>query len=245
VNNYRLSIQYDGGRYRGWQRLGRGENTIQAKLEQVLSRMIGRELQVIGSSRTDAGVHALHQVVNFRVEEQLAADEVKQYLNNYLPQDISVLEVISVPENFHARFHAKRKTYLYKLWNRDYPHPFVRKYSMHVPQHLNLSAMREAAQHFLGKHDFAAFSNAQSKKKTTVREIYSLAIIEDDGFVLVRVCGDGFLHNMVRKMVGALIAVGKGELRPVDVQTALASGQRGQVGPMADACGLYLEKIEF
>lgn len=245
MNNYRLLVQYDGGRYKGWQRLGAGENTIQAKIESVLSELVGREIEIIGSSRTDAGVHALAQVANFRVSENLGESEVNDYLNRYLPHDISVVEVTRVPENFHARYNAKGKTYLYKIWNREYTHPFQRKYSMHVAQRLDIASMERAAQYFLGEHDFTAFSNAKSKKKSMLREIYSINIEEADGFVLIRVSGNGFLYNMVRKMVGTLIAVGLGEMEAEETSAILSSKERGQSGSMADACGLFLERIDF
>jgi tRNA pseudouridine38-40 synthase len=245
VNNYRLIIQYDGGRYRGWQRLGREEDTIQGKIESVLSRMLDQPIEIIGCSRTDAGVHALAQVANFRVEKTLDTPTIQGYLNRYLPQDICVSEVSQAPENWHARFHARTKTYLYKIWNEAYPNPFMRKYSLHVPEELDLAKMRLAATSFLGEHDFTAFSNAKSKQKSRLREIYSLHIEREGGFVLIRIRGNGFLYNMARKMIGALLAVGRGEMVPRDIAAILCSRERGQIGPMAEACGLYLEKIEY
>lgn len=245
MNNFRLLIQYDGGRYKGWQRLGSGENTIQGKIENVLSELVGQDVEIIGSSRTDAGVHALAQVANFKTDAVLTESQIRQYLNRYLPQDISILEVQSVADDFHARYHTKEKTYLYKIWNRAYPNPFLRKYSMHVEQKLDLGKMEKAAAHFLGEHDFTAFSNAKSKKKSMVREIYSVDISEADGMVELRVRGNGFLHNMVRKMAGVLIAVGLGNMDPEKIPAVIQSKERDQAGYTADACGLYLEKILF
>lgn len=244
MNNYRLLIQYDGARYKGWQRLGQGENTIQAKIENVLSEMVGRKIEIIGSSRTDAGVHALAQVANFKISENFTEAEVKDYLNKYLPQDISIKEVTLVHERFHARYHAKEKTYVYKIWNEDYSNPFMRKYSIHVPKKLDLAKMKEAGQYFIGEHDFTAFSNAKSKKKTSVRTIYSLQVDKEEGFVTIRMKGNGFLYNMVRKIVGTLIQVGLGEMDPELIPQILASKDRSQAG-FAEAGGLYLERIGF
>ncbi|WNF36755.1 tRNA pseudouridine(38-40) synthase TruA [Bacillaceae bacterium IKA-2] len=245
MNNYKLVIQYDGGRYKGWQRLGNGENTIQGKIENVLTEMAGKKIEIIGSSRTDAGVHAFAQIANFKISGNLTEVEINNYLNRYLPQDISVVEVSVVPERFHARYNTKEKTYLYKVWNAEYTNPFMRKYSMHVEKELNITKMKEAAQYFIGEHDFTAFSNAKSKKKTTVREIYSLEIKENAGLIEIRVRGNGFLHNMVRKMVGTLLEVGLGQIEAKSIPTIINSQERNQTGIIADAAGLYLEKIEF
>jgi tRNA pseudouridine38-40 synthase len=245
MNNYKLIIQYDGGRYKGWQRLGKGENTIQGKIENVLSELVGRKIEIIGCSRTDAGVHALAQIANFKIDENLTESEIKNYLNRYLPQDISITQVMSVPERFHARYNSKAKTYLYKIWNEEHTNPFMRKYSMHVKQKLNIERMKKACQYFIGEHDFTAFSNAKSKKKSMVREIYSIDIVENGGFIQIRVRGNGFLYNMVRKIVGTLIEVGLGKIDAEDIPRILDSKERSQVGCLADAGGLYLEKIDF
>lgn len=245
MNNYKLTIQYDGGRYRGWQRLGNSENTIQAKIESVLSKLVGKNIEIIGSSRTDAGVHALAQVANFKISEDLTEIEIGDYLNRYLPRDISIREVSPVPVNFHARYNAKEKTYLYKIWNEKYTNPFMRKYSMHVEKQLNIARMKEACTYFVGRHDFTAFSNAKSKKKSMEREIYFIGIERDTGFIHIRIRGNGFLHNMVRKIVGTLIEVGLGKMDTEAIPRIIISKERNQVGYVADACGLYLERINF
>ena len=242
--NYKLTIQYDGGRYKGWQRLT-SENTVQGKIEQVLSEMLEKHIEINGCSRTDAGVHAYAQIANFKANEKLHPQEVKRYLNRYLPQDISVTDVEVVPDAFHARLHAKEKTYLYQVWNEAYGNPFLRRYSMHVMSKLNIDDMRKAAKHFIGTHDFTAFSNAKSKSKTMNREIYSIDIIQDGGLVSMRIRGDGFLHNMVRRIAGVLIDVGIGEINPDTVPEIIQSKQRSDVGVTAEACGLILEKIQY
>jgi len=245
MKNYRLLIQYDGGRYKGWQRLGNGGNTIQGRIESALTKLCGQEIEIIGASRTDAGVHAIGQVANFKTKENISEDDVKSYLNKNLPEDISIKEVKPVSENFHSRYNTKDKTYLYKIWNRDYSNPFIRKYSMQVKDKLNIIKMKQASRFFIGGHDFTAFTNARSKTKSMVREIYSLDIEEKDGLIEIRVRGDGFLHNMVRRIVGTLIKVGLGEIEASAIPEILNSMERKQAGFMADACGLYLEKIEY
>lgn len=245
MNNYKLTIQYDGGRYQGWQRLGDSENTIQGKIENVLTEMVGEPIEIIGCSRTDSGVHALSQIANFKMNVNMTESEVMNYLNRYLPQDISIVDVMLVPERFHARYNAKDKTYLYKIWNEQFTNPFMRKYSMHVEKNLNIEKMEEASQYFIGSHDFTAYSNAKSKKKSMVREIYSIDIEEISGFIEIRVRGNGFLYNMVRKMVGTLIEVGLDEIEANKIPSIIESKERIQTGRMADPAGLYLEKVDF
>lgn len=243
--NYKLTIQYDGGRYKGWQRLGDNDETIQGKIEHVLSELEGEKVEIIGSSRTDAGVHALAQIANVKLKKNLAASVIKKFLNSSLPQDISVSDVTTVPERFHARYNAKGKTYLYKIWNKEYSDPFMRKYSMHVDKTLDIGGMKEAGHYFIGEHDFTAYSNAKSKKKNAVRTISSLTINEDNGFIQIRISGNGFLYNMVRKIVGTLIEVGLNEREAETIPGILEAKKREQVAIMADARGLYLEKIDF
>jgi len=243
--NYRLNIQYDGGRYKGWQRLGGAENTVQDKIEKVLSQMSGSEIEVVGCSRTDGGVHALAQVANVKLNKKYSPEEIRSYLNQYLPRDISVSEVLEVEESFHSRYQAKDKTYLYRIWNKEYSNPFMRKYSMHIPDNLKIERMIHAGNNFLGAHDFTAFSNAKSKKKSMVREIYEININQSEGFVDIRIRGDGFLYNMVRWMVGTLVEVGLGNLEPEDIPVIIASKERNRTGNLADAQGLYLEKITY
>ncbi len=243
--NYKLTLQYDGSRYKGWQRLGQGEATIQDKLEQVLTQLVGQTTEVVGCSRTDAGVHALSQIANFKMERSLPCQEIMSYLNRYLPQDISVIRVEEAEEQFHARYHAKSKTYLYRIWNREYSNPFMRRYSMHVREHLDLKLMRKASSYMVGTHDFTAFSNAKSKKKSRMRTIHSIEFEEVDGFINIRIQGDGFLYNMVRWLVGALIAVGEGRIRSEELPEIFEAKQRKRAGDLAEAAGLYLEKVTY
>ncbi|MFC4320036.1 tRNA pseudouridine(38-40) synthase TruA [Litchfieldia salsa] len=245
MNNFKLNIQYDGGRYKGWQRLGGGDQSIQGKIENVLTELTGEKIEIIGCSRTDAGVHAFDQIANFKTSKNLSESEVLNYLNRYLPNDISVVDVTLESDRFHARYNAKDKTYLYKIWNESYTNPFMRKYSMHIDKKLNVLQMKNASEYFIGKHDFTSYSNAKSKKKSMVREIYSIEIEQDGSFINIRVRGDGFLYNMVRKIVGTLIEVGLGEINADRIPSILEAKERIQTGRMADAEGLYLEKVTF
>ncbi len=245
MNNYKLHIRYDGGRYKGWQRLGNNEDTIQGKIEDALSEMLGKSVDIIGSSRTDAGVHALCQIANFKTEKDMEPSEIKAYLNRYLPNDISIIDASPVIDSFHSRFNASSKTYLYKIWNCEYPDPFMRKYSTHVAEGLDTEKMKEATGFFIGQHDFTAFTNAKSKSKSMVRTVYSIDIEENGGFVDIRIRGNGFLHNMVRRIVGTLMEIGLGRLDTESIPEIIASKQRRQAGYIADARGLYLERIDF
>jgi len=246
MRNIKLVLQYDGTRYSGWQRLGDTDKTIQSKLEQVLTRMTGTNTEVIGSGRTDAGVHALCQVANFMTEDTRTVLEIKAYLNQYLPEDISVTEVTEAPARFHARLNAVSKTYLYRIWNLPYPEPFIRKYSLHIPEpFLKVKAMKRAAEFLIGEHDFSSFASQSSKKKTNVRTINAIEFDKKDGLVEVRITGDGFLYNMVRIIIGTLLEVGLGKMKPEEMSAIIESEDRHRAGPTAPAQGLFLETVRY
>lgn len=245
MHHYRLTIQYDGSRYKGWQRLGQGENTIQSKVEQVLSDGIGQHVEIIGAGRTDAGVHALEQVAHFKSAVKLDLKKIQKHFNHYLPPDISVLETIEAHPEFHARYDAVEKTYLYQIWNEPHSQPFLRKYSMHVKTKLNIDQMKNAAQYFIGEHDFTAYSNAKSNKKKAVRSVYRVELEERAGLIQIRVNGNGFLYNMVRKMVGTLVEVGLGKKETHEIPEILKAKDRSRTGMQAEPQGLYLEKVSF
>lgn len=245
MNNYKLTIQYDGGRYKGWQRLGDDKNTIQGKIEAALTVLVGDPVEIVGCSRTDAGVHALGQIANFKTKKPLTETVIYTRLNHQLPEDISVIDVTRVPQRFHARYNAKEKTYLYKIWNRPISNPFMRKYSMHVEEKLKVALMKQASHDLIGTHDFTAYANAKSKKKSPVRTISAITIDARDDFINIRLTGDGFLYNMARKMVGTLIEIGLGTIDVSAIPQILESKERVRTGLMAEACGLYLEKINY
>ena len=177
MRNIRLDLCYDGTRYRGWQRLGNSDNTVQGKQKTALSRILGENIEISGSGRTDAGTHAKGQVVNFHCNSTMSCDEILSGLRQYLPEDIGVVSCKNVSERFHARLNAKTKTYCYRLWNSDAPCVFQRKYVYMEKASLDLDKMRQAAEMFLGTHDFSAFCGNKNMKKSTVRTIFSFDIL--------------------------------------------------------------------
>ena len=245
MRNFKLLLAYDGSRYKGWQRLGDTENTIQGKLEAVLSRMTGSDVAVIGSGRTDAGAHAAGQVANFHADTQKSPEEIRDYLQQYLPEDIGVISVEEADPRFHSRFHVQQKTYVYRIWTSDQPCIFERKYVWPVRVQFDLCAMKEAAAHFLGSHDFTAFCSNKHFKKSAERTIYALDVEEAGPELRFTVSGDGFLYNMVRIMVGTLLAVGRGELQPADIPAILESRDRTRAGETVPARGLCLMEVQY
>lgn len=245
MRNIRLVIQYDGSRYKGWQRLGDCQMTIQGKLESVLSKMAEENIEVFGSGRTDAGVHAFNQVANFNTSCEMNTKEILDYCYRYLPDDIVVKKVEEACEKFHARYNVESKKYLYRIWNYKYHDPFIRKYITHIPETLNLVNMRKAATYLVGEHDFTSFTTSKSKKKSRVRKIFEFDIKKDDNVIEIMVEGSGFLHNMVRIMVGTLIEVGLGRMKPEEVSKILNKKDRSLAGPTAPAQGLFLYDVEY
>ncbi len=245
MRNFKLFLAYDGTRYKGWQRLGNSDQTIQGKLEAVLTKMVGTPVEVIGSGRTDAGVHARGQVANFHANTSMSCSEICSYLRQYLPEDIGVLRVEEVDSRFHSRYHASRKTYLYRIWNSENPCVFERKYVWPVAEKFDLSAMKEAGTYFLGTHDFLAFCSNKHFKKSSVRTIYALDIDCRGEELQFRITGDGFLYNMVRIMVGTLLDVGRGILQPQKIPEIFDGKSRVEAGMTAPARGLCLMEVEY
>ena len=243
--NIRLTVQYDGGRYLGWQRLGKEERTIQGKLEQVLCRVAEEPISVVGASRTDAGVHAEAQVANFLTSGRLAPVEVLDACHRYLPEDIVVTAADEADPRFHARYLARSKTYRYRLCNRPRHDVFLRRYALHVPEPLDLEAVREAAALLVGRKDFRSFAGPRSKAKSTVRTVSGVEVLDEDGIVDLLFRGDGFLTHMVRIMTGTLLEVGLGRRKPQEVAEILAAGQRPNAGPTAPPHGLCLVRVEY
>jgi len=244
MRNLRLEICYDGTRYRGWQRLPGKDDTIQGKLETTLSRILGENIEISGSGRTDAGVHARGQVANFHCESTVGCDEILQQLRRYLPEDIGIYSCREVSPRFHARLNAKEKTYQYRVWNSEKPCVFERRFVTVVTDPLDVEKMRQAAGHFLGEHDFSAFCTNAKMKKSTVRFIRSLTVERVGEEIRVTVTGNGFLQNMVRIMVGTLLEVGRGE-RDADSIPALFGGKRSEAGFLAPAQGLCLQEVDY
>lgn len=210
MRNLKLTIEYDGTRYLGWQRLGNSDKTIQGKIENLLTQMTGTETEIIGSGRTDAGTHAKGQIANFKTDTAMTAAEIMDVLNHQLPRDIVVKKIEEAGERFHARYNAKGKKYSYYVWNDTIPSAFQRNYSFHYPQQLNLDLMNEACQKLLGNHDFIGFSALKKTKKSTTLRIDELSIQKKDSMLHFTFVGDGFLHKMVRILVGTLLEIGAG-----------------------------------
>ena len=244
MRNLRLDICYDGGRYKGWQRLAQDDNTIQSKLEKALSRILEEPIEIYGSGRTDAGTHAAMQVANFHCQNTMPCDEILLQLRRYLPEDIGVYSCKNVSQRFHARLNAKQKTYCYRIWNSDKPCVFQRKYVYIYPQKLNVDIMQSAANVFLGTHDFSAFCANKKMKKTTVRAIADFKVERVGEEIRFTVTGNGFLHHMVRIMVGTLLEIGQGERQPESIEK-LFGGKREDAGITLPACGLCLMEVAY
>ena len=244
MRNLRLDVCYDGTRYKGWQRLSGTDNTIQGKIETALSRILDEPIEISGSGRTDAGVHARGQVANFHCESTMPADEILSQLRRYLPEDIGIYSCKEVSPRFHARLNAKEKTYLYRIWNSDAPCVFERKYVEFLSEKLDMDAMRAAALQLCGEHDFSAFCGNPKFKKSTVRFIRSIEIQRDGDEIRILVTGNGFLHSMVRIIVGTLIEVGRGT-RSADSVSDLFGGKRADAGFLAPAQGLCLQEVFY
>ena len=244
MRNLRLDICYDGTRYRGWQRLPGKDDTIQGKLETCLSRILGEDIEISGSGRTDAGVHAKHQIANFHTESAMSCEQLLTELRRYLPEDIGIHSCKDVSPRFHARLNAREKTYEYRIWNSETPCVFQRRWVAVMPEPLDLAAMKEAADHLLGEHDFSAFCGNAKIKKSTVRQIRSIEIFRTGEEVRLRFTGNGFLHNMVRILAGTLVEVGRGE-RAADSIPELFGKKRAEAGFLAPAKGLCLEEVMY
>ena len=244
MRNIRLDICYDGTRYRGWQRLPGKDDTIQGKLETCLSKILGQQIEISGSGRTDAGVHARGQVANFHCESSLPCDEILSQLRRYLPEDIGIYACKDCSPRFHARLNALEKTYCYRIWNSETPCVFDRRYVTVLPEALDTAAMEQAARYLLGEHDFSAFCGNPKFKKSTVRYIRSVTIDRMGEEIRISFTGNGFIHNQVRIMVGTLIEVGRGE-RSVDSIPTLFGGKRSDAGFLAPAQGLCLMEVTY
>lgn len=243
--NYKLILQYDGSRYDGWQRQGNTDNTVQGKLEAVLSRMAGCPVEVHGAGRTDAGVHAEGQVASVRLPGSRPAGEVMAELNRYLPEDIAVLSAEEADGRFHARLNATGKVYRYRLRLGSVPDVFRRKYCWRIEAAPDLAAMEQAAARLVGTHDFRSFCSNKRYKKSTVRTVYSIELEQRGTEVDLIFRGDGFLYHMVRILTGTLLEVGLGLRQPEEMDAILAALDRTAAGKTAPAHGLTLERVEY
>ncbi|MDR3240401.1 MAG: tRNA pseudouridine(38-40) synthase TruA [Clostridiales bacterium] len=240
-----LTLSYEGTCYGGWQRQANAV-TVQEKLEEALARVFQTPIPVTGASRTDAGVHALGQAASFHIENaKIPLAKMPVVLNRCLPEDIVVTEARQVADSFSPRFDAKEKTYRYQIWHNRFPNPLLRRTALFFPYPLDMDQMVEAAPHFVGRHDFAAFRAAGSSAKTTVRELYACGLTRTDSIITLTVCGGGFLYNMVRIIAGTLLYVGQNKIQPDAIGAIMDSRDRTRAGKTVPPHGLTLLEIKY
>ena len=242
---FKLVIEYDGTAYHGWQRQ-KADRSIQAEIEKALAVMTRQAVALAASGRTDAGVHALGQTAHFTCDTAIEPDAFIKGLNSLLPDDIVIKNCESVPETFHARYDARRKTYRYRILNRPVPTAVDNRYVWHIRKELNATAMQTAARHLIGEHDFKAFEGTGSPRTSTVRTLFRADLKkEKDGYLIFEVAGNGFLRYMVRNIIGTLVEVGRGKLTPEGFKSVLESKDREQAGATAPPQGLFLVAVEY
>ena len=245
MTNFKITIEYDGSAYHGWQRQS-SERTIQGEIENALKTMTGNSVAVTGSGRTDAGVHALNQTANFRCAASLTPEVFLKGLNSLLPEDIVISSCKIVPEKFHARYDVKSKVYHYRILNRTLPAAISRQYAWHIRKKLNLSAMQETLRCIIGSHDFKAFEGSGSPRVSTVRCIINADLVKaENDYIVLKIEGDGFLKFMVRNIVGTLVDVGFDKITPHDFKQILISKDRNLAGITAPAHGLFLMEVKY
>lgn len=245
MQNYKLTIQYDGSRYSGWQVQGNTEQTVQGKLQRVLGALDGGEVEVHGSGRTDAGVHARAQIANVRLRTEPDCAAVLEYCWTHLPRDIAVIAVEPAPERFHARLNARAKRYSYRIWNSPIPNVFERKFLCQQTEPLDVEAMRRAADHLCGTHDFRSFCGLRRFKKSTVRTVTDIEIERLGPEVRFRFTGNGFLNQMVRILTGTLVEVGLGLRTPEEMPAVLNARDRSASGRTMPPEGLILDAVFY
>ena len=245
MRNIKVILQYEGTRYQGWQKQERTANTIQGKLEALLTTMCGQKVEVDGSGRTDSGVHALGQVANFHLETDKTPREIMDYMNAYLPEDIAVIQAEEVPERFHSRLNAKGKTYCYRVLNSDVPHIFDRRYVYRLPDALDMDAMRRAAEALCGTHDYRAFTSNKKSRKSTVRTVDAIGMERIGDEIRFTFSGNGFLYHMVRIMTGTLLEVGMHKRDAGQMEWLLDRGTREDAGFLVPAQGLTLVEVRY
>lgn len=244
MKNIKLLIEFDGTNYAGWQKQPK-INTVQQTMEKAIADLTNEKIELIGSSRTDAGVHARGFTANFKTNSSIPSDRFREALNCRLPDDIVILKSNEVPIEFHSRYSSKGKKYSYTILNTYQRAAINRNYVYHIKNNLDINLMKEAAQYFIGNHDFSAFRSTGSSAKTTERIIYESEIIKQGQMIIYNVHGNGFLYNMVRTMVGTLINVGIKKNTPEDIEKIILSKDRSKAGQCVSGCGLCLEEVYY
>lgn len=242
--NIKCEISYDGTEFHGFQSQP-NHRTVQGEIEKAVSKITKNETNIIYSGRTDAGVHARKQVINFHINNSIPSDKIRKALNSNLPGDIVVLHAEEAPIDFHSRYHVKEKTYRYFLDNHQIPDIFRRRYEWRVPYKLNIEKMNEASHLFIGEHDFTSFSSAKTVKENRVRTIHASDLWVEDGKVIFQITGKGFLYNMVRIIVGTLVDIGRGRMEVKEIEEMFNTKDRGDAGMTAPANGLFLWDVKY
>jgi len=242
--NMAMHIMFDGSQYHGWQ-VQKSEVTVAGTVEAVLSQLCEHEVKIHGCGRTDAGVHAERYCANFKTTSNIPPERLPLAINSLLPPDISVQKAIEVPDDFDSNLSCIKKEYTYRIFNSRIRNPFYSERAYIYHHKLNIEAMKKAAQHFVGTHDFAAVRSVGTETKTTVRTIFWYEIVECENLIELRVCADGFLYNMARAMAGTLLYVSEGKIQPDDIPQLLKQKDRRLTGPTVPPDGLYLTRIWY
>lgn len=249
LRNLKLTLMYDGGNYQGWQRLNMNSNTIQGVLETIVSKEFGESIKIIGSGRTDVGVHALGQVANFQITdkalENLSCEQIKQKLNQILPEDIKIIMLENVSNEFHSRYDAISKTYEYHIEMGERTSVFQRKYVAHIGKHLDLERMRQACQLLKGTHDFKGFSSPMLDGRNTIKTIQEVTIEARNNHIVISINADGFLYHMVRIIVGTLVEIGKNERECKTIREIFETKDRQLAGYTIESQGLFLKNVSY
>ena len=244
VRNIKITIEYDGTAYSGWQRQP-SRLTIQEAIESRLKEITGERIVIHGSGRTDSGVHAEAQVASFQTQSEIGAAQIQKGLNSILPKDIVIINSEDVPEDFHAQFSAKSKVYVYKIINRSFGSALLKNRVWHVPYDLNFANMIEASEELLGEHDFSAFAQADAEVKSKIRTVLNNEFTKKDDLIEFEIESSGFLKRMVRLIVGTLVQVGKERLSPKEFAGILRSGEKNKFVIAAPPQGLYLKEVKY
>ena len=244
MRNIKLTIEYDGKDFNGWQKQPKKLN-IQGEIERAISEITGEEMELIASGRTDAGVHALAQVANFKTNSNIPVEKWPLALNTKLKRSIRIINAEEVDERFHSRYNCKKKTYRYIINNSKYGTAIYRNLEYNFSENLDVEKMNEAAQFFIGEHDFKGFKASGTSSKSSVRTIYEAKVFKNGNRIIIELTGNGFLYNMVRIIAGTLIDVGTGKIKPEEIEDIINSGDRTRAGKTLPPNGLYLVKVEY
>ena len=244
MRNIRLTIEYDGKEFNGWQKQPNKLN-IQGNLEKVISDLTKEEIEIIGSGRTDAGVHALGQVANFKTNSNIPIEKFAIAINSRIKQSIRIKKAEEVDERFHSRYNCKRKTYRYIINTSETGSAIYRNLEYNIKMQLDVKKMQEAVKFFVGEHDFSAFKSSGTSSKSSVRTIYNAKVEQDGERIIIELTGNGFLYNMVRIISGTLVEVGLNKIKPEDITKIIESKNRQNAGKTLPPCGLYLISVEY